>query len=76
MAQQIEGLAKFVATARYEDVPAAVRDHTKVVLLRLRRRSPTGRRAASNCATVCPVAPAPPSMRAAGPSKMLAPPRC
>jgi 2-methylcitrate dehydratase PrpD len=33
VAQQIEDLAAFVATARHDDVPAAVRDHTKLVLL-------------------------------------------
>ncbi len=33
LAQQIEDLAAFVATARHDDVPAAVRDHTKLVML-------------------------------------------
>ncbi len=33
MAQQIEDLAAFVASARYEDVPEPVRAHTKLVLL-------------------------------------------
>ena len=33
MAQQIEQLAAFVANTRWEDVPASVRDHTKLVLL-------------------------------------------
>ena len=33
MGQQIEQLAAFVATARHEDIPAAVRHHTRLVLL-------------------------------------------
>jgi 2-methylcitrate dehydratase PrpD len=33
MGQQIEALAAFVATARWEDVPPHVRHHTKLVLL-------------------------------------------
>ena len=33
MARQIEELAAFVATARWEDVPPSVQHHTKIVLL-------------------------------------------
>lgn len=33
MARQIEELAAFVATARWEDVPASVQHHTKLILL-------------------------------------------
>ena len=33
MGQQIEQLAAFVASARWDDVPDAVRRHTKLVLL-------------------------------------------
>src|ERR1700722_949770 len=33
MGQQIEGLAEFIATARWEDVPHSVQQHTKLVLL-------------------------------------------
>jgi 2-methylcitrate dehydratase PrpD len=33
MAQQIEELAAFVSTTQWEDVPASVQHHTKLVLL-------------------------------------------
>ena len=33
MARQIEDLAAFVATTRWDDVPAPVQQHTKLVLL-------------------------------------------
>ena len=80
MTAQIESLAAFVATTQWEDVPAPVQHHTRLVLLdtlgvilagaerpevrQLRERLAAG------------PAPAPRSMRAAGRRTIRAPPRC
>jgi len=80
MGQQIEELARFVAATRWQDVPEPVRRHAKLTLLDTLGVILAGgeRPRCGNCASAWPAPSgrAPRSMRAAGPSRIRAPPQC